>query len=464
MNANAEIDLQTLEPDPEAMVVANLLEPRTDVESKLNNSFLNQFSLLAILSLGAQGVFFATQIVIANVLGSYKFGMIAYGIAIGNYGQVAVKYGLDRTMARDLIHHPENTSEIITGSYLLRIALFAFFLVYLVIAQVTHLDTGLSLGVSLVAATWAMKSLDLETVYDAWVQMRRHSVYNVVQRGASVLLVLPLLFFLRKRVTVTEIGLVYLFSTGLYLWLQHRWAYAYSPIHTTKARVWVMAKHMLQSNGWLAVSSVIGLSLTTITQVILQKLQGPRELGIYAAGWQFAMAAVIIINCLQRIGNPVVALSTRAETSHKTARKMLLKYCLSMLLLTGAIGLGMVLFAHPLMKVCFSKDYASGVSIVRILGVYCFCFGICSMASQYVLALHLLREYFLTCLFGGIVSVGSSFYLIHRHGIVGAAWAIVWSQIAATVPLIWLVLRNLPDKAGTHLRHQRNMSLGPQES
>src|SRR5690242_5196244 len=84
------------------------------------HTFLLSFSSLAFVTVSAQALFFVAQILVANMLGAIQFGYLSYGMAIGNYGQTAVRFGMDRTMTRELVQRPGETSELIGGSYLLR--------------------------------------------------------------------------------------------------------------------------------------------------------------------------------------------------------------------------------------------------------------------------------------------------------------------------------------------------------
>jgi O-antigen/teichoic acid export membrane protein len=64
-----------------------------------------------------------TQVKIANVLGIENFGLIAYGMALATYGAMFVRFGLDKTLVRDLIHFPDRYTAIVKASLALRFTL-----------------------------------------------------------------------------------------------------------------------------------------------------------------------------------------------------------------------------------------------------------------------------------------------------------------------------------------------------
>ena len=81
---------------------------------------LQNLSALVVFNFLAAGLFFITQIKIANVIGKEKFGLLAYGIALGMYGQTIVCYGMNLTLVRDLIHYPKRFAELVMASLMLR--------------------------------------------------------------------------------------------------------------------------------------------------------------------------------------------------------------------------------------------------------------------------------------------------------------------------------------------------------
>jgi O-antigen/teichoic acid export membrane protein len=54
-------------------------------------SNLQNLSALVVFNFLAAGLFFVTQVKIANVIGREQFGLLAYGMALGMYGQAFVR-------------------------------------------------------------------------------------------------------------------------------------------------------------------------------------------------------------------------------------------------------------------------------------------------------------------------------------------------------------------------------------
>lgn len=413
---------------------------------EVGRRFFERFSALAALTILAQGIFFATQILVANRLGKLQFGYVAYGIALGNYGAVLVRYGMDRTMVRDLIHHPELASDTIAASYLLRSIITCALLVAIIGLGASNLDAHFTAGAALVFLAWSIKSLDLESVYDAWMQMNRHAVYNILQRLLCSVLIIGLIFGRRHNLHVLDVAVAYLLSTCFYLFLQHRWVYTRHHISTSLRTTWAQSKRILRGNVPIVMAGLIGISFTSFTQIALKSLRGPTDLGIFAASWQFGIGSIILLNSIVRIGNPAIASVTRPGVSFQIARKTLFRYMAAVVLLMTAIGAGIAVLAPQILSLFFAPEYAAALPSVRILSLFGVVHGLTSVTSQYVLALHLDRKYFVAVLSGAVASVALAYLLIPGHGSAGTAWSIVGSQVVCAGVLLYHTVRYWPGR------------------
>ena len=61
---------------------------------------VQNFSVLIVVNFIVAGLGFAVRVKIANTLGMERFGLFAYGLVLGSYGAVLVRFGLDRTLVR----------------------------------------------------------------------------------------------------------------------------------------------------------------------------------------------------------------------------------------------------------------------------------------------------------------------------------------------------------------------------
>ena len=182
---------------------------------------LQNLSALVVFNFLAAGLFFVTQVKIANVIGKENFGNLAYAMALGMYGQAIVRYGMDRTLVRDLIHYPHRFAELIAGSLLLRSGIQVLVIVGLLIWKFALDASGtLSWGLMAVVVAYSLKSLDLQPVYDAWLKMGRHAAYNLIQRVLYFLFILMIILWSPNNLSIAWIGFGLLATEIFYLLLQ----------------------------------------------------------------------------------------------------------------------------------------------------------------------------------------------------------------------------------------------------
>jgi O-antigen/teichoic acid export membrane protein len=384
------------------------------------------FSSLVFANVLAAAAGWMTQIHIANTLGKEIFGQVAFAVAIGTFGQVIIRVGLDRTLVRDLIHFPDRFSDLVQASLYLRYAIALVILCGLLIWKFLH-PGSMSWGVVLIAMGSSVMSLDLQPVYDVWHKMQRHTVYYLIQRACYLLLVWAALLIFQSALSVLWIGAVTVISVILYLVLQHRWAFQHMDREGKKSFtelagsiMWLIRHNLLV---WL--SAIFGLSIVMLNQVLLKRYSGFAELGVYAVAWQLVMIGTLLIEQISRIGRPAMARITRQGISRQEQSRFILQYAAVMAgVVIPLVGV-MVFSPNIIITLLFRSEYHAATSILPILGVYLLLYSVGIVLSQYVLSVRLERDYLISVVLGGALSIGLCPLLIARYGISGAAVALL---------------------------------------
>ncbi|MBE0534674.1 MAG: oligosaccharide flippase family protein [Phycisphaerae bacterium] len=398
---------------------------------------LQNLSALVVFNFLAAGLFFVTQVKIANVIGREQFGLLAYGIAFGMYGQTIVRYGMDRTLVRDLIHYPERFSELVVASLVLRGILLTLVVAVLFAWKLIWQPADLPWPVIAVIVAYSLKSLDLQPVYDAWHCMARHAIYNAIQRGLYFMLIWTVVLAGAKYLSLAWIAFALLATEVLYLVLQQRWAQRRITL-SWNSLVWEsLTKDLLGSNFWVWLAAVGLLSFGTLSQIFLKKYCGPRELGGYAAGWQIVGAVMLLLMQIARIGKPAMARVTRESIYHAQQKWFLFKYCAVMVGTVLPICLMLWLVPDVILRICFTSEYAGSANLLRVFGVYLLLFAVGVVASQYVIVVRMEKVYLACVLAGSVVGIGLYVKLIPSYHAMGAALALVGSHILAMV-LYWI--------------------------
>ena len=401
---------------------------------------LQNLSVLVIVNFAVDTVGFLTQVKIANTIGKYHFGLIAYGLAIAAYGGVFIRFALDRTLVRDLVHHPNRFGELVAASLLLRWMLFAAVVAMLLAWKFTAGPVSdVSWGLLLVIVANSMMSMDLQAVYDSWHAMSRHAVYNLIQRCLYFAAIWAIITVSPAKLGILSIGAATLGSVTCYLVLQHTWAIARMTLPATRRAVFRAAIRMAKGNLTIWLATLGGLSFGSLNQLVLKHYRGTAELGGYAVAWQMVSLAMMLLNQVGRIGNPMTARVTRDGIQSKERIWFLAQYTSVMVLTALPVAFAAICFPGLILRTLFRPEYASAANALRIMGVFMLVYSVGIVASQFVVSTRLEKTYLASIVVGGVLGVAACALLIPAMGANGAAIALVVSTSAA-VGLCWAAI------------------------
>lgn len=372
------------------------------------------------------GLGFVTRVKIANLLGRDGFGLLAYGLALGTFGGVVVRFGMDRTLVRDLVHHRDRFGELVAGSILLRGIMFVFVLFSLLLWKTSSYHTDdLSWGVIAIFISACMLSLDLQSVYDTWQKMERHAMYNLVQRCLYFAIIWMVVIFCPEKLSINLIAAALLVTAFLYLIMQHQWAWRQIIFNKTTKSFMKVALSMGSQNFVIFLAALGGFFISSLNQLVLKHLCGTAELGGYAAAWTITSLAMALLNQISRIGRPAIARITREGTGQAARIRFLSKYSTVMFMVAASIGIPAFVFPELILRTIFSPEYISVSGIMRIMGIYIIVYPFAIVSSQYVVSAHMEKLYFINVIFGGCLSIILCYILIPKFFGVGAAFALL---------------------------------------
>ena len=409
---------------------ASMLSENRDHLQTISSLFVVQFLTLV--------AGFFTQIIVANTLGREVFGQLAFGLALGAFGQVIIRFGLDRTLVRDLIHDPEHSARLVRASLGLRYFLTALVALTLLLWKMAFSVSDVSWGLLFVVLGTSILSLDLQPVYDAWQKIQRHAIYYLIQKSIFFIVVWLTIYLFPGKLTIHLLGLSILGTALLYLFLQHQWAMRHiGRVPCGKISIGEIFD-LARQNLWVWFAALSGLFLVQFNQILLKHYMGYAELGSYAAAWQIVMVGMLFLEQIARIGRPATARYTRPEVPSAVRNRFLIKYSVVMLLAVLPIVLIMTCFPTLLFKYVYKPEYGAASDILPIFGIYLLVFSFGMVSSQYILAKKKEFIYFMSVVVGGIVSICLCGYLIPNMGKVGAAWVVLLSH--GTSMLIYSVV------------------------
>jgi len=400
---------------------------------------IQNLSVLVFVNFLIAGLGFLTRVKIANTLGREGFGLFAYALALGCYGAVIVRFGLDRTFVRDLIHYPRRFGQLVAGSLVLRGFLLILITLALIMWKLVFGNKELSWGVIAVVLGTSLMALDLRDVYDSWHKMSRDAVYNLIQRCCYYALIWIVVLLVPDKLSIGLIGAGTILSAALYLFMQQRWAFRRIEFYKAKESLAKTAIKLGFANLLVWAAAIGCLSFGVLNQLVLKYFRGNAELGGYAAAWQIVAIAMLLLNQVARIGKPATARITQEGTDRKTKRRFLVKYSAVMFAVASPIALGAMLWPDLILKTLFRPEYAPAAGVLRVLGIYIVLFSLGLVASQYVIAARMEKVYFASVIVGGVLSVLFCLFLIPKLGGVGAAISLLIAH-GISMGLYWVAM------------------------
>ncbi|UCC22051.1 MAG: oligosaccharide flippase family protein [Planctomycetota bacterium] len=397
-------------------------------------------SVLIFVNFLAAVLTFVTNVKIANIVGKESFGQIAYGLALGLYGAAVVRFGFDRTLVRDLIHYPDNFGELTARSLILRLITLATVTFGLVIWKITGYKTAdLTFGVMLIVIACTILSLDLRAVYDSWHRMKRHAVYNLIQKSSYFVMVWLVILLFQEKLTVRWVGTAMLYSAILYLIMQFVWASKRIDFPPLTMRLFAEAVRMGQSNLLIWFSAIACLSFGSLNQLVLKHYCGAAELGGYAAAWQIVSIGMLLLTQIARLGNPATARVTNGNINSEARCRFLVGYSAVMVMVTLPICMPALIWPETVLKLVFKPEYVTAANALRLMALYLMVFSLGLVASQYVVSVRLEKLYFVSVILGGGLGAVLCIVLIQSYKGTGAALALLISH-GLSILLYWIVI------------------------
>lgn len=408
---------------------------------------LKNLSALIIINIIIMGLGFITKIAIANILGKEVFGQFAYGIALGTLGMVLVRFGTDKTLVRDLIHYPENFVILVSSSILLRLAILPLVILgYILTKSYIPQIQAPTLGIALIAIATTIISLDLQGVYDSWHMMRRHAIYNLVQKCFYFSILWLVITLDPETLSIELVGYSMFAAALIYLALQYNWAFKKINFTELNLKVVNIALTMGKNNLLLYISAIGAIAIVTINQIILKSIHGDEQLGEYSAAWQFVSLTMILLMQISRVGSPMMAIATKNNTTTYQHKIFFLKYLSLMLFI--AIPIGILMFSYPelILSTVYKPEYITAAPAMKILGLYVLVYSAGLAANQYLISCRMEKLYLASVMIGGVLSIALSYMLIPEYNSAGAALALLISYSLSIGINYIFILKNLTKK------------------
>ncbi len=369
---------------------------------------------------------FFVNVWMVRYLGPTGYGSINYAVAFLSFFSIFVNLGMDGVVVRELVNQPEKRDSILGTAFLMRLmgsgvgivlALLVSFVVNREDAQSTWFIFILSLGFvfqSFLVIDYYFQS-QIKAKYFVFAQ----NIAVFVVTGFRVLLLLtkaPVVWFVVALVLEGMIGTIFL----VFFYLKN--GLHFKHWHFEKER----ALLLIRSCWPLMLSSVAIMIYMRIDQVMIKKMLGVAEVGLYSAAVNLSELFWILPGIIMNSIFPVF-IQAKKESEVSYYNKLQLSY--SILLALGLIVALIVIFASKyVILLLYGKDYLGSIAIlnIHILGGIIVFWG--ATSSKWVIIENMENLVFSRTIISALSNIVLNFLFIPIWGGKGAAFATVCAQ------------------------------------
>lgn len=370
---------------------------------------------------------------LARQLGPEGFGIVGFAAAVCGYFAIAVSGGFDDVGAREVARRREDVGRITAGVTVLRLGLAVVaFLLTAGVALLLPKPPLVRLVVVLTGLSFFSLALDTSWVYRGLERLRRVGIMLVV---GQILFVATVLLLVRGPADVVVVPLAQLFgglSAALLLTVPLLQKY--------RPRIDLgEGLRILRSSLFWAFSRLMRVLIYTFDVVLLGLIMGEWEVGIYAAVYRVCFLVLALATATHQTYLPVFARLAgegRQRFDDVFSRSTEMAAAVALPIIVGGVVL-----AGPLLGLLFGAEYVVGATAFRLLLVSVGLIFLYGTVHNVLLVHERTRDEAWIIFAAAATNIVANFFLIPRHGIVGAAIATILAEAIIVIAGGVLVLR-----------------------
>jgi O-antigen/teichoic acid export membrane protein len=362
-------------------------------------------------------------VVIARKLGEEQFGDFMFGLSLSTVLLLVAGLGMQELLGREVARDPRRADDLVGNIMVIKALMMAVLLVVIagvVAAQGRSLETAAAILIVSAGIGFEYQAGTLYAVFDGRERQEYVATTLIVNRTATALMGIGAAVAGAGLVTIAV-----LFTAGSALglvtayWLMHR--FVLQPSRHVEPRRWPALIRASLPLGILGLLATASLRASVVFLGLLDA--GSADVGEYSAAYRLIEASMFIAAAFnaaalawfsRQDGTGPVPLARGFGMAVKTVLALMLP-----------IGLGLALFAKPVIDTLYGPDYAGAIAPLRILGALAVLWGINTTLVTVLVTRNRPDVYTVPALVALVPNVGLSIVLIPEYGAKGAAIAAV---------------------------------------
>lgn len=395
-------------------------------------------------------LFFLTGNIIERIIGFFITLILIRYLGSGNFGKYSLVYafpalfqfftimGIDPIVLRELSQDSKKGAELIGNAIILKIlfSLIGLFLCWTILQWMNY-PPDIKILIYLVSLSMVFSSgMLLTNIFYAQLLIKYPIMIAIAMRVLHAMFVFILIFL--------KATLFYFILINLLIYILHVFFIYYQSKKILYFQVAInlkMWKELLKNSLPLAISSIFISIYVRIDQVMLFRMKGQEEVGLYAAAVKIAeLPAVLAVFFLVSV---VPLLSKYAKTSpdlFKKTYQMVFKY---LMIIIMPVAILTMLYSKQIILICYGRDFFPSQVALAIL-IWSTVFIYAGILHNNLLVATNLQH--LDIIFTGssaILNIFLNLILIPKYSFNGAAIATVVSY-GLGAPLSYLFKKTRP--------------------
>ena len=375
----------------------------------------------------------------ARLLGAAGWGTFSYLTSLAAVFTIFSDIGISSVLVREVAKSPADEARYFSTTFIIKLALTVISFVVLVF--VTPYFTKIALSKTLLILIGLLFIFDSlrrfgTSLFRAKEKMEKEALVNIT---TQIIIVTGGFVALSISDTPESLAAAYALGAGVGLlvisfFLKSQIRRLFSTFDKTLVRSIIKA-------AWpLSLAAIFGMLLVNTDTVMVGWFRTAKAVGYYSAA-QKPIALLYILPSLI-VGGFFPALARLAKTKSGEFRRILEKALVMIMTIAFPLSIGIVLTADKIVSLLYGDAYHLSALPLRILAltvITAFPIGIIIHA---VFAHD--KQKTLVPLWGAgvVLNIALNLFLIPRHGISGAAWASLLTQIVVN-SLIWIKMKKL---------------------
>lgn len=395
--------------------------------------------LLVVFNYGQAGISFLVNFWLARKLGATEYGVLGYGLLVGQICTIVIGYSSERTLVRDLVQS-EDRNAMLSASLVLRGVMGLLVVGYCAVWALVSDSLGTKAIPVLLCSCWgAFSALSARGWLDSQYQMHLHAAVQFAERAfyAGCAVVLVIFAYDRNYAIVAAACLL----IARFISLLVEWGFALRTFKPRLGRFGENLKFLILQNSLILAAAIANLFMTHANQLQLERYFGTGELAAYAIAWQMILMVQLFQSQMVRLLAPRTAELTDVANSTGAIRMVLLRYMVYMLIASGLLLLPVVLVAPWGIASFLNDEYMAAVPVLRVLALWALLYGPGLVLNQFLLGLRLQKTYFvITILSGGLALVLGQLF-VPTYGAQSVAWVLLGCHTCSMAAQFVIVIR-----------------------